>query len=154
MLFIILIFLLDVEILFYRYLTISKNGIESLPCSLMQCRLEYIDLSANNFHHKEISPQWNKHTPWGYYIGSLLHLSSKVVLKQKILYGPNLIPWTLVEFLDNAKMCVCGTPVVNDMFHIKEFELKEFFRVVVFDNNRNSTVDFECYFCSPKCFNR
>ncbi|XP_053611872.1 leucine-rich repeat protein 1 [Plodia interpunctella] len=138
-----------------RYLTISKNSLGSLPCSLMQCRLEYIDLSANQFHHKNVTPQWNKHSPWEYYIGNLVHLSSKVVLKNKIFYAPNIIPWTLVQFLDNSNMCVCGTPVVNDMFYInKKYELKDFFRVVVFDNNLSSTVDFECYFCSPQCFNR
>ncbi|XP_013183696.1 leucine-rich repeat protein 1 [Amyelois transitella] len=138
-----------------RYLTISKNSLGSLPCSLMQCRLEYIDLSTNKFHHEDNTPQWNKHTPWEYYIGSLVNLASKNVLKNKMFYAPNIIPWTLVNFLDNANMCVCGSPVVNDMFHMdKEYELKDFFRVVVFDNNRNSSVDFECYFCSPKCFNR
>ncbi|KAM3965563.1 leucine-rich repeat protein 1 [Aphomia sociella] len=138
-----------------RYITISKNMLSSLPCSMLQCRLEYIDLSSNKFHHIEVSTQWNKHSPWEYYIGSLVNLSSKVVLRNKFGYAPNIIPWTLVDFLDNANMCVCGAPVVNDHFYLnKEFELKDYFRVVVFDNNRNSTVDFECYFCSPKCFSR
>ncbi|XP_047996065.1 leucine-rich repeat protein 1 isoform X2 [Leguminivora glycinivorella] len=138
-----------------RYLTISRNTLASLPCSLMQCNLEYLDISSNNFNHSLENPELKQHSPWDFYVGSLVHLSSKVVLKHKMFYAPNIIPWTLVEFLDNANMCVCGMPVVNDMyFRNKEYELKDFFRVVVFDNNRSSTVAFECYYCSPRCFSR
>lgn len=135
-----------------RYLTISQNKLGSLPCSLMQCRLEYIDLSSNKFHTKTISPTYQKHAPWEFYIGSLVHLTAKVVLKQKLYYTPNIIPWTLVDLLDNANMCVCGIPVLNDKYCImKEFELKDYFRAVVFNNNRSSSIEFECYICSPKC---
>ncbi|XP_063383331.1 leucine-rich repeat protein 1 [Cydia fagiglandana] len=138
-----------------RYLTISRNTLSSLPCSLMQCNLEYLDISANNFNHHIENPEFKQHSPWDFYVGSLVHLASKVVLKHRMFYAPNIIPWTLVEFMDNANMCVCGMPVVNDMyFRNKEYELKDFFRVVVFDNNRASTVAFECYYCSPRCFSR
>ncbi|XP_011554086.3 leucine-rich repeat protein soc-2 homolog [Plutella xylostella] len=138
-----------------RYLTISRNELETLPCSLLQCRLESLDLSTNNFHHQEQIPTAIKHSPWDFYVNSLVHVSSKVVLKNKLYYAPNIIPWTLVEFLDNANMCVCGAPVVNDILSIrKSFELKDYFRMVVFDNNRNSTVSFECYLCSQKCYSK
>ncbi|XP_059055652.1 leucine-rich repeat protein 1 isoform X2 [Achroia grisella] len=137
-----------------RYLTISKNKLSALPCSLMQCHLEYIDLSSNSFHHTDVSVELNRNSDWKCYISSLLHLSSEVVLRNKFYYAPNLIPLTLVQFLDDANMCVCGAPVVNDKLYInKKFELKDFFRIVVFDNNRNSAVDFECYFCC-KCRKR
>ncbi|KAI8434224.1 hypothetical protein MSG28_012329 [Choristoneura fumiferana] len=138
-----------------RYLTVSKNALISLPCSLMQCKLEHLDLSTNNFNHHKENLEWKQHSPWDCYIGSLSHLASKIVLKYKLFYAPNVIPWTLVEFLDNANMCICGSPVVNDMFYRnKEYVLKDYFRVVVFDNNRTRTVAFECYYCSPKCFSR
>ncbi|XP_030020103.2 LOW QUALITY PROTEIN: leucine-rich repeat protein 1 [Manduca sexta] len=138
-----------------RYVTVSQNELESLPCSLMQCRLEYIDLSSNKFHHKKEMIMTNNHTPWNFYIGSLVHIAGKIVLKNKLYYASNIIPWTLVDFLDNANMCVCGAPVVSDLFYVKkEFELKDYFRTVVFNNNWNSVVNFECYFCSPKCFSK
>ncbi|CAB3244738.1 unnamed protein product [Arctia plantaginis] len=138
-----------------RYLTISQNEITSLPCSILQCRLEYIDLSENKYDVKETNMAPIQHTPWDFYIGSLVDIASKVVLKQKFFYAPNIIPRTLVEFLDNANMCICGAPVVNNSYYMnKEFELKDFFRVVVFNSNRKSTVTVQCYFCSPKCFNR
>ncbi|XP_026750029.2 leucine-rich repeat protein 1 [Galleria mellonella] len=134
-----------------RYLTISKNMLSSLPCSLLQCHLEYIDLSSNNFHHNNITSQLQRNL-YKYYVGSLVHLSSEIVLRNKFFYASNLIPWTLVQFLDDANMCVCGAPVVNNKFYVNnKFELKDLFRVVVFDNNRNSTVDFECYYCYKCC---
>lgn len=141
--------------LVFRYLTMSQNELEALPCSLLQCRLEYLDISTNKFHNSETSSKSYENSPWDFYIGDLAHLSTKVVLKCKIFYAPNIIPWTLVEFLDNANMCVCGSPVVNDQISlVKKFELKDYFRTVVFDNNRTSIVGFECYYCSPKCFKK
>lgn len=95
------------------------------------------------------------HTPWEFYIGSLVDMASKVVLKEKFLYAPNIIPLTLVEFLDNANLCVCGKPVVNNGFYMKkDIELKEYFSVAVFNSNASSTVPVQCYFCSPRCFSR
>lgn len=121
----------------------------------MQCRLEYIDLSSNKFRSKHFRQISERYTPWECYVGSLLHLASKVVLKNNIFYAPNNIPWTLVDFLDNANMCVCGAPVVNDSIYInKEIELKDYFRTVVFNNSCSSVVNFECYYCSPKCFRK
>ncbi|XP_013169932.1 PREDICTED: leucine-rich repeat protein 1-like isoform X1 [Papilio xuthus] len=135
-----------------RYLDISKNQLETLPCSLMQCRLEHLDLSSNNFHLvTDVRNQKNTTSNgWELYIYSLTNLASKAVLKNKLFYAPNIIPWTLAEFLDNAKMCVCGNPVVNNEYIIREFDPKDYFRVVVFDYNRS--VKFECYFCSSKCY--
>ncbi|KAJ0175149.1 hypothetical protein K1T71_009290 [Dendrolimus kikuchii] len=135
-----------------RYLTISNNELGSLPCSLMQCRLEFIDLSSNKFHESSTGPKLQKYTPWEFYINNLVHMAAKLLLKNKVYYAPNIIPWTLVELLDNANMCICGAPVLNDKFYIhKEFELKDYFRAVAFNNNRSSSVNFECYVCSPKC---
>lgn len=120
----------------------------------MQCRLEHIDLSSNSFiTNPEVHPTQNEFGAWELYINSLTHLAAKAMLKHKLFYSANIIPWTLVDFLDNANMCVCGNPVVSDKCYIiKEFELKDYYRSVVFDNNRNSSVGFECFFCSSKCF--
>ncbi|KAJ8714547.1 hypothetical protein PYW07_002772 [Mythimna separata] len=138
-----------------RYLTMTQNELTSLPCGLLQCRLEYLDLSVNKLDLTETAPEPSKHSPWEFYIGSLVDLASKVVLKHKLFYAPNIIPWTLVDFLDNANMCICGAPVVNNTFYMnKELQLNDYFRVVVFNNTKKSTVTFQCYFCSPKCFNR
>lgn len=136
-----------------RYLTLSQNELRTLPCSLMQCRLEYLDLSCNQFDNPTGKDKLAEHTLWDFYVTSLVHISAKVVLKNKFHYAPNIIPRTLVDFLDNANMCVCGKPVLNISYYIiKQFELKDFFRVVVFNSDRNCVYGFECYFCSPKCF--
>ncbi|XP_049871659.1 leucine-rich repeat protein 1 [Pectinophora gossypiella] len=138
-----------------RYLTLSQNRLESLPCSLMHCKLEHIDLSSNDFHIIESAPQPNNRSLWDLYVRGLVQLAAKVVLKHKIYYAPNIIPRTLVHFLDEANMCICGAPVVNDLFYInKQFEMKDFFRTTVINNNRTRMVNFEIYFCSPKCFSK
>lgn len=147
--------LMKLFILLFRYLTISQNEFNSLPCSILQCQLEYIDLSENKFDSKEkpISPV--KYSLWDFCIGNLKDMAARVVLKHKFFYAPNIIPRTLVEFLDDANMCICGAPAVNNNYYVyKEFELKDFFRVVVFNSNRKSTMTIQCYFCSGRCFNR
>lgn len=119
----------------------------------MQCNLEYIDLSSNNFVQHGGGKKTADTKPWDFYVNSLLHISAKVVLNNKFFYASNIIPWTLVDFLDNANMCICGKPVLNDSyFVIKEYQLKDLYRVVVFNNNNTCAIGFECFFCSPKCF--
>ncbi|XP_026493268.1 leucine-rich repeat protein 1 [Vanessa tameamea] len=136
-----------------RYLTVSQNSLQSLPCGLMQCRLDYIDLSANMFVPGNGTLKTGNYSQWEFYVNSLVHIASKVVLNKKLFYAPNIIPRTLVELLDNANICVCGKSVLNhSYFIIKEFQLKDLYRVVVFNNNHSCAVGFECYFCSPKCF--
>lgn len=86
------------------------------------------------------------------YVNSLVDLAARIVVKQKISYAPNTIPWTLVEYLDDANSCVCGEPVMNkEHYSYKEFQLKDYFHVVVSDKSRKGTVSFLCYYCSPKC---
>ncbi|XP_045775338.1 leucine-rich repeat protein 1 isoform X2 [Maniola jurtina] len=139
-----------------RYLSVSKNNLQTLPCSLMHCGLDHIDISTNNFTSETKGPILTDFTPWEFYINSLVHIAAKTVLKHKFFYAPNIIPKTLVEFLDNSNMCVCGKPVLNDKYYIiKQFDLKDFSisRHVIFNFfNKNSSVGIECFFCSPKCF--
>lgn len=118
----------------------------------MQCRLEQIDISSNKFIYHNIPNPQNIQTV-KIYMGSLVSIASKVVLRHKLFYDRSTIPWTLVEFLDNANMCICGMPVVDTVFINKEFDLKEYFRAVVCDAHA-SRVDFECYFCSSVCLKK
>uniref|UniRef100_A0A2H1VLW0 SFRICE_005013 n=1 Tax=Spodoptera frugiperda TaxID=7108 RepID=A0A2H1VLW0_SPOFR len=136
-----------------RYLTIARNQLTSLPCSLLQCRLDYIDLSDNKLYEGDTEQaKILKNNPWEMYVNSLVDLAARVVVKQKISYAPNTIPWTLVEYLDDANSCVCGEPVMNKKhYSYKEFQLKDYFHVVVSDKSRKGTVSFLCYYCSPKC---
>lgn len=116
----------------------------------MQCRLDQLDLSHNNLLNQEI--QQSLLLKWDFPVNSLLDLAARVVLKNNIYYAPNIIPWTLVETLDNANLCVCSRPVLNNVFIIKQFQSRDCFRMVtVLNNNVNSAINFECYFCSSKC---
>lgn len=119
----------------------------------MQCRLEQLDISSNKFIYHTFPNNENIKTSKKFCLGNLVNIASKVVLKHKLFYSPSTIPQTLVEFLDNANMCICGTPVVDTVFVKKDYDLKEYFRTVVCDTH-SSRVDFECYFCSPACFRK
>ncbi|KAI5643862.1 leucine rich repeat domain-containing protein [Phthorimaea operculella] len=117
-----------------RYLTVSHNNLESVPCGLMHRPLEKVDLSSNNFIYTANTQSPKEHTLWQFCVGNLVHLAAKVVLKNKFYYAPNIIPKTLVEFLDNANMCICGAPVMNDIFSKQLlFDPKDFFRSVIAD---------------------
>ncbi|XP_047505768.1 leucine-rich repeat protein 1 isoform X1 [Pieris napi] len=134
-----------------RYLTLSHNYLQYLPCSVMQCRLDQLDISHNNLQNPEtlqkpISLQWD------FCVGRLLDIAAKVVLRNNMYYAPNVIPFTLVETLDGANTCVCGKPVLNNVFLIKQFDSRDCFSTVtVINNNVNSAINFQCYFCSSKC---
>lgn len=133
----------------------SHNKLTTLPCSLLQCCLEHLDIYGNNFHEAELgyTPCTVGQTPWQFYIGNLVHIAAKVILKNKIPYRPGMLPITLIGILDNANVCVCGAPVMNDQFYVnRQFPLKDFYNTIVFDNSRQITVTFKCFFCSPKCY--
>ncbi|CAG4935579.1 unnamed protein product [Colias eurytheme] len=135
-----------------RFLTLSQNNLKSLPCSLMQCRFEQLDLSLNKFENKDMKFKQDNLSQWDFCISSLVHISAKIVLRNNIFYAPHIIPRTLVETLDNANVCICGRPVLNNVYLIKQFDFKDCFKLVtLLNNNVNSAIDFECYFCSPKC---
>lgn len=92
---------------------------------------------------------------WNYNAGTLVHLASEVALKQKIYYGPNIIPYTLVEFLDNVNVCMCGKLAVDEKLYFKKLYNMEDYKVVIFDdNNTNNVVGFDCYYCSVACMRR
>ncbi|KAF9422465.1 hypothetical protein HW555_001863 [Spodoptera exigua] len=136
-----------------RYLTIAQNNLISLPCSMLQCHLDYIDLSDNKLDDGGTAKsEMLKNNPWEMFVASLVDLAARVVIKQKMPYTSDIIPWTLVEYLDDANTCICGEPVLSkDHYSYREFQLKDYSRVVVSNNNRKNTVSFLCYYCSPKC---
>lgn len=137
----------------------SQNSLKTLPCGLILCGLEHLDISSNDFTSEdylgESDFERNQVPPWNIYINSLVHIAAKVVLKHKFFYAPNIIPKTLVEFLDNFNMCICGKPVFSENYYIiKQFDLKysSLSRDVTFNFNTNLSVGVECFYCSPKCF--
>ncbi|VVD02400.1 unnamed protein product [Leptidea sinapis] len=135
-----------------RYLTLSRNSLESLPCSLFQCSFEDLDLSMNKFDDSISTATNIDYSQWDLCVGSLVHISAKVILKHNMFYTRKTIPWTLVDMLDNAKMCICGRPVLNDIYLYKRINFADKFKgTSLIKNSFTSEINFECYFCSPKC---
>lgn len=115
--------------------------------------MEELDISSNKFFHRTIPNKVNIPTLKNCSMENLVNIASKVVLKHKLFYDRKTIPWTLVEFLDNADVCICGMPVVNTDFVKIQIELKEYFNMII-SNACSTTVYFDCYLCSPACHSR
>lgn len=70
-------------------------------------------------------------------------------------YAANIIPYTLVEFLDDVNVCICGKLAIYDKFYLNKLYNMEDYKVVIFDdNNTNNIVGFDCYYCSVACMRR
>lgn len=138
----------------FRYLVISKNNLETLPGGLLNCPLEYFDLSGNKFHcdtRQSMSIDFNT---WNFNASKLVHLASEAILRNNIYYAPNIIPNTLVLFLDNVNVCVCGRLAIDDKLYLKKLHSMDYKVVIFDDNNTNNIVGFDCYYCSVACMRR
>lgn len=139
----------------FRYLIISNNNLETLPGGLLNCPLEYFDLSGNKFHCDTRQSRSIDLNTWHLNASKLVHLASEAVLKNKIFYAPNIIPYTLVVFLDNVNVCVCGRLAIDEKLYLKKLNNMKNYKVVVFDDiNTNNIVGFDCYYCSVACMRR
>lgn len=139
------------QVFLFRYLNISQNQLRSLPGSITQCRFDEIDISSNICLHRIANERFIQNL-YIFCVGSLVNIASKAVLKHKLLYAPNIIPWTLVEFLDNANICICGTPVLSLMSVQGRFDLKDYTRILISDTQ--TKINFNCHFCSYACIKK
>lgn len=138
-----------------KYFTASQNKLESMPNSLLHCSLESIDVSRNRFQNIQIrtSPCKLSNT-----VKSLVNIAAKVILNHKVFYAPNSLPRCLVQYLDEANMCRCGGPTLNNEINFyKYYDLKDYVRVVEFDfsslyNRLCCSIKFEYIFCSQSCY--
>lgn len=65
-------------------------------------------------------------------------------------YDARTIPFTLVNYLDNASFCVCGTALFNVLYRkTVSMDLKRIANIVT--SSGVTVVPFDCNFCSMKC---
>ncbi|CAH1401987.1 unnamed protein product [Nezara viridula] len=88
-----------------KKLSVSHNLLEWMPGSCQFLRLNTVDVSKNN---------WKDHCSRGNRLRAVFNLvdiSAVAVLKHRIEFSEELIPRTLVCYLENAGYCSCGIPV-------------------------------------------
>lgn len=138
----------DVIFFFFRFLSVSNNKLSILPASITRLRLQKADFSFNSF---EISAEKIRNPP-NFKMDSLVGLCSSIVVRHKITYAKNLIPYTLVDYLDNSYYCICGKPTFNSSNYFRtNLTLASFCESIT--SNGDNRVSFECYLCSFQCYN-
>ncbi|XP_005376902.1 PREDICTED: leucine-rich repeat protein 1 isoform X2 [Chinchilla lanigera] len=132
-----------------RFLSAARNKLAVLPSEFKKLSLEYVDLFGNTFEQPKTLPVIKLQVPL-----SLLELSARTILYNRIPYASHTIPFHLCQDLDTAKTCVCG-----------RFCLKSFIQgtatmnlhsvahtVVLVDNMGGTEAPITSYFCCLTCY--
>ncbi|XP_069702523.1 leucine-rich repeat protein 1-like isoform X2 [Periplaneta americana] len=79
-------------------------------------------------------------------LGNLTHL--------RLFYSPELVPRSLVLYLDHAHYCVCGSACFETFARkYVPLQLKNIANTVILSQEGNTIVPGNAYFCSYKCAN-
>ncbi|XP_012528864.2 leucine-rich repeat protein 1 [Monomorium pharaonis] len=140
-----------------RILDVSKNDLSYLPVTIKFLRLHLLNIMQNSFicltNFLNVIVPDNGTVMKN--VRSLVEWSAKSVLKSRIRYDANIIPYTLVEYLDEAKYChQCRTACFD--CYIKRFiDLPDIFLSCneVRISALQPPLKFETYFCSLVCVN-
>ncbi|XP_029661432.1 leucine-rich repeat protein 1 [Formica exsecta] len=135
-----------------QLLDVAKNNLMFLPGTIQHLRLCSLDISDNLFSmivdHNIV---FDKSTFIG--LPSLIESSARNVLKSRITYDASLIPYTLVQYLDEAKYCFsCKNACFDRYSRIFTHFYSSKFSIHI-KNTLNQPFKFECYFCSMTCHN-
>jgi hypothetical protein len=70
----------------------------------------------------------------------------------RLFYSPEIIPRSLVFYLDNAHYCVCGSACFEMFIRRSDsLQLKRIANTLTFSENVGTTVQAETFYCSRKC---
>ncbi|XP_042533721.1 leucine-rich repeat protein 1 isoform X1 [Dipodomys spectabilis] len=132
-----------------HFLSAARNKLLFLPSEFKMLSLEYLDLFGNPFEPPEVLPTIKLQAPL-----TLLELSARTVLNNRIPYGPHIIPFHLCQDLDTAKTCVCGRFCLNSFIQgTSAMNLHSFSHTVVLVDNMGGTeAPIISYFCSLACY--
>ncbi|XP_025989436.1 leucine-rich repeat protein 1 isoform X2 [Solenopsis invicta] len=139
-----------------KVLDVAKNNLLYLPASITCLRLQLLNVMENPFINFENflcdNGEEYKNTTKNIRMQSLVEWSAKSILKSRITYDASTIPYTLVEYLDEAKYCqYCSTACFDS--YIKKFMYLTLSCIELKTSVSQSHFKFECYFCSTVCAN-
>lgn len=132
-------------------LTVSNNNLTILPGSAKKWHLQNLDLSNNNFDPNEQSNpsvMFPKPLP----VCTLKEYAGRKVLFSELLYSAEIVPYTIVNYLDNAHYCVCGNACFNVFIRLPNMLFLSTVAYSLYSSNGISYVPIDCYYCSLKCF--
>lgn len=134
-----------------KVLIASNNSLSILPGSIKRCHFQLLNLCNNNF----ISYRQNNvsvTTPKNFPVPTLKEYSGKKVIELKMSYSAATIPQTLVQYLDDAKYCVCGKACFEIFIRAPEILSVASIAQDFVTSTTSSFLTLDCYFCSLQCF--
>lgn len=134
-----------------RVLDVAKNRLSYLPVTITYLRLQLLDVTENPFIRDIKNDIHGNGSTTNVRMSSLVEWSAKSVLKSRIMYDRSTIPYTLVEYLDEAKHCHLCKTACFDCY------IRKFIRPPLSCNELKMSLGtafkFESYFCSLLCAN-
>ncbi|XP_069702522.1 leucine-rich repeat protein 1-like isoform X1 [Periplaneta americana] len=132
-----------------RTLGAGYNNLRYLPGSVGRLRLDSLDLAQNSFE-----PITNHLSVNCIGVPSLMECAARTVVKNRLFYSPELVPRSLVLYLDHAHYCVCGSACFETFARkYVPLQLKNIANTVILSQEGNTIVPGNAYFCSYKCAN-
>ncbi|XP_011881455.1 PREDICTED: leucine-rich repeat protein 1-like [Vollenhovia emeryi] len=134
-----------------KILDVASNHLSYLPATITYLQLDTLNVTENPFTYDANNHVYSNQSTTGVRVPSLLQISAKRVLKSRITYDASTIPYTLVEYLDEAKCChLCRTACFDHC--IRKFVHLPLLCVEI-KMSMYTNIKFESYFCSLLCAN-
>ncbi|XP_016837509.1 leucine-rich repeat protein 1 [Nasonia vitripennis] len=131
-----------------KFLYLAKNNLSHLPGSMRNLRLFELNVCDNKFDNnanKTLSVCNIK-------VPSLVDWAARVVLQSRTFYDASIIPYTLIQYLDKAKYCMCGAPCFDCFIRrFMSMNLSLITQSFKFSGTAGNDILFDCYFCSIRC---
>ncbi|XP_034935086.1 leucine-rich repeat protein 1-like isoform X2 [Chelonus insularis] len=139
-----------------KFFDFSSNNINILPATIRNLHLDHLNVYGNfkvDYQDDNIVRDFTIMESNS--ISTLREFAARVVINNRFFYDASIIPYTLIEYLDNAQFCICGNACLNTCIY----------KIILADLRCNacnitstpiitSTVPFFCTCCSISCFNR
>ncbi|XP_077281852.1 leucine-rich repeat 47 [Temnothorax americanus] len=132
-----------------KVLDVARNRLSYLPATVTHLRLQFLDVTENPFTHDAKNDVRGKESTTSVRMPSLVDVAAKSILKSRITYDASTIPYTLVEYLDEAKCCYLCRTACFDCYIRKLVRLP--LQLVELKTSVGTAFKFESYFCSLPC---
>lgn len=133
-----------------RNFSASNNMLTTLPGSVKNWRLHFLDLTANNFETNESNASSTASTTLPAL--TLKEQAARRILQLKLWYTAATLPATVVSYLDGAKYCVCGSACfevfLRQPYRLRLGSVAETYSLL----ESGHFVPIDCFFCSQRCY--
>ncbi|KAG5321575.1 LLR1 protein, partial [Acromyrmex heyeri] len=135
-----------------KILDVARNRLLYLPVTITYLRLQLLDVTENPFmESSDIKNVCVNDSAMTVKMTSLVEWSAKSILKSRITYDASIIPYTLVDYLDEAKCCYLCKTTCFDCYVKKLIYVP--LPCAEIKKSMCTAFIFEAYFCSLFCAN-